>query len=378
MRRVLFLLLLASPPATALAQSSQFGVRGLGLPGRWLSARAAASGGAFGLFDPESSQNPAALGIVPNLTSVFTIDQAYGHRENPAGTASTRDSRFPLLSIAGPVRRNTAALGLSYSNYTDRDFTIETRSVQDLRDVPVSVTDSFSSRGGLSDLRAAGAYRIPNRWLLGVGLHAITGSNRLESRRSFADSAYLTSVQRAEVSYSGVGISVGLIRQFGNQFAVAAMARSDGHVNVDRDSARVGTVDLPYTFGFGFRWQLAPRLQWGAQGIVRTWSAANSDLLQQGGIGAENTYEVAAGAEYTPDLKRPSQRPLRFGAYYATLPFPVVPGEQGHELGMSAGSGIRFAQQRAGIDLSLEHVWRSEGVYRERTFLISIGMSVRP
>jgi hypothetical protein len=250
--------------------------------------------------------------------------------------------------------------------------------VQDLRGVPVGVIDSFSSRGGLSDLRAAGAYRFHDRWLLGLGLHAITGSNRLESRRAFNDSSYLSSVQRAEVSYAGVGVSVGLIRQFGNRFAVAVMARSDGHVNVDRDSARVGTIDLPYTFGLGFRWQPAPKLELATQGMVRTWSAANSDLLQQGGIGAENTFEVAAGAEYTPDLKRPSQRPLRFGAYYARLPFPLVPGEQGHEFGVSAGSGMRFAQQRAGIDLSLEHVWRSEGVYRERAFVVSIGMSVRP
>ena len=33
------------------AQSSQFGIRGLGLPGRELSARSLALGGSFGLFD---------------------------------------------------------------------------------------------------------------------------------------------------------------------------------------------------------------------------------------------------------------------------------------------------------------------------------------
>jgi hypothetical protein len=111
---------------------------------------------------------------------------------------------------------------------------------------------------------------------------------------------------------------------------------------------------------------------------VRTWSAANSDLLQQGGTGAENTFEVAAGAEYIPDLRRPFRRPIRFGARYARLPFPLVPGQQGQEYGISAGSGMRFAQQRGGIDLTLEHVWRSEGVYSERAFLLSLGISVRP
>jgi hypothetical protein len=147
---------------------------------------------------------------------------------------------------------------------------------------------------------------------------------------------------------------------------------------VDRDSARVGTVDLPYTFGLGIRWQPFPQLDLATHTIVRTWSAANSDLLQQGGIGAENTFEVAAGAEYTPDLKRPFRRPIRLGAHYARLPFPLAPGEQGHEFGVSAGTGMRFAQQRGGIDLTLEHIWRSEGVYSERAFVLSVGMSVRP
>lgn len=378
MQRTLTSLLLLLMPGVALAQASQFGVRGLGLPGRGLAARALASGGAFGLFDAESSLNPAALGPVTGLTSVFTVNQGFRHQENPAGTASTRDTRFPQLMIVGPVRESGVALGFSYSNYTDRDFSVATTETIDLRGVPVGVTDSFSSRGGLSDLRAAGAYRIRDRWLLGMGFHVITGSNRLVSRRAFDDSTYLTSRQTAEVSYAGVGVSTGVIHQFGPRFALAAIARSDGHVNVDRDSARVGRVDLPYTFGLGLRWQPVPQLNLAAQSLIRTWSAANSDLLQQGGVGAENTFEVAVGAEYTPDPRRPYRRPLRWGAHYARLPFPLIAGEQGHEFGVAAGSGIRFAQQRGGIDLTVEHVWRSEGVYSERGFVVSAGISVRP
>jgi hypothetical protein len=377
-RRALVIFLLTITPSIAMAQASQFGVRGLGFPGRGLAARAAASGGAFGLFDPESSLNPAALGVIPTLTTVFTINQGFRELENPAGTASNRDTRFPQLMIVGPVRQPPAAIGFSYSNYTDRDFTVATSDTIDLRGVPVGVTDSFSSRGGLSDLRFAGAYRVRDRWMLGAGFHVITGSNRLESRRAFADPNYLSSRQTAEVSYAGIGVSVGVIRQLGPRFAVAVVARSDGHLNVDRDSARVGTIDLPYTFGLGLRWQPAPNLELGAQSIVRTWSGANSDLLQQGGTGAENTFEVAAGAEYIPDLKRPFRRPIRFGAHYARLPFPLVPGEQGHEYGVSAGSGLRFAQQRAGVDFTLEHLWRSEGAHSERAFVVSVGISVRP
>jgi hypothetical protein len=364
-------------PGVSSAQSSQFGVRGLGFPGRELAVRAVGSSGAFGLFDSESSVNPAAIGGVPTLTSVFTVAQSFRNTENPAGTASLRDTRFPHLLVAGPVRR-VAAVGLSYSNYTSRDYELATADTIDLQGVPVAVTDTFSSRGGLSDFRLAGAYRVRDRWVFGGGFHIITGSTRLETHRQFSDSSYLPSVQRAEVSYAGVGLSAGVIRQFGPGLSIAALARTDGHVNVDRDSARVATVDLPYTFGLGVRLQPAAGLELGVQSLLRTWSGANSDLLEQGGTGASNTIEVAAGAQYTPDPKRPYSRPLRLGARYATLPFPLVPGEQGHEVGVSLGSGMRFAQQRAGLDVALEYLWRSEGAYSERAFMLWFGISVRP
>ncbi len=365
-------------PAALSAQSSQFGVRALGIPGRALAVRSLGSGGGFALFDPESSQNPAALASVAALTSVFTITQGFRQLENPAGSASVRDTRFPQVIVAGPIGGLPAAAGFSFSNYSSRDFTLATTSLIDLRGVPTSVSDTLSSRGGLNDFRLAGAYRFGDRWSVGGGFHIISGSNRLTSTRVFGDSNYLSSRQRAELSYTGIGVSLGVTRQFGPSFGLSAMARWDGHVNMDRDSARVGSVDLPYTFGLGLRWRPTAKLNLATQGLFRTWSGANSDLLAMGGTGAQNTLEVAAGAEYVGDPQRPYRRPLRLGARYATLPFPMVTGQQGHEFGVSAGSGVRFAQQRAGIDLAVEHIWRSEGPYTETGFLISFGVSVRP
>jgi hypothetical protein len=213
---------------------------------------------------------------------------------------------------------------------------------------------------------------------VGGAFHVITGSARLSSRRTFEDTTYQAARQRSELSYTGVGVSLGVVRNFGKAFSVAATVRSDGHVNVDRDSSRVGRIDLPYTFGFGVRWRARPKLELASQAVMKTWSAANSDFLEQGGTGADNTVEVALGGEYTPDPQRPGRRPLRFGARYGTLPFLLVPGEQPHELGVSIGTGIRFAQDRAGIDLGLEHVWRSAGEFSERAFLLNLGVTVRP
>jgi hypothetical protein len=361
----------------AAAQSSQLEVRGLGLPGRWISARATATGGAFGMFDSESSLNPAALGSVQTITAGFTGVQSFRSADIPGASASLRESRFPLVTIAGPTKRMPLVLGISYSNYTDRDFTLATSDTLDLRGAPVAVFDSLSSRGGLSDLRVAGAYRL-SRTTLGGGIHIITGSDRLQSRRTFEDASYLPISEKTELSYAGVGASVGVIHQLGGGLAVAALARSDGHVGVDRDSTRVSEMDLPYTFGLGARWQLSPRLALAGQGMVRTWSASNSDLLAAGAPGSENTVDVSIGAEYVGDPKRPSRRPFRLGGHYATLPFLLEAGRQPTEFGVAAGSGIRFAQERGGVDLALEYLSRSAGEFKERVFQVTIGVSVRP
>jgi hypothetical protein len=370
--------ILALWPAMAVSQASQFGVRGLGAPGRALSTRSVASGGAFGMFDAESGLNPAALGGLQVTTATFNGAQSFRTADNPAGSETLRSSRFPHIAFGGPVPGSLFTVGLSYSSYANRDFTVATVDTLVLRDVPVPVSDTLSSRGGLSDLRVAAGYKLGEQRVVGASFHVITGSNRMESRRTFSDDQYLPVLQTAELSYAGVGAEIGAVQRVGPNFWVAASARSDGKVIVDRDSTRVSEVDLPYTLGLGLRWHPSPRLDLATSGIFRTWSGANSDLLASGGTGAENTFEAAVGGEYIGDPRRPYRRPIRIGAHYATLPFPLVPGVQPTEFGVSIGSGARFAQDRAGIDLALEHIWRSAGDFKERGFVLSVGVGVRP
>jgi hypothetical protein len=377
-RRALLLILLAAAPGAAAAQSSQFGARGLGQPGRGISARAIGAAGAFGMFDHESTLNPASLDGMTAVTAVFTGVQAFRSVENPAGSESLRESRFPLVVFAGPVRRFPLVFGVSYSSYAARDFTLATADTLPIRDVLVPVSDSLSARGGISDLRFAASYRVTPGWAVGGGFHLITGSSRTEFRRTFADDSYSPVRQRAELSYGGIGVSVGTVRHFGPDLAVAALVRSDGHVGIDRDSVRVSSVDLPFSFALGARYRVGPKLELATQGILRTWSGANSDLLAEGAPGAKNTVEVSLGGEYIGDPRRPFRRPIRFGARYGTLPFPLTTGEQPKEFGLSLGSGVRFAQQRAGIDLAVEHVWRSAGAFKERALGVTVGVIVKP
>lgn len=370
--------LLSVMAAEGQAQSSQFGIRGLGLPVRPLSPRAIATGGTFGSFDPESSVNPASIASLIRFTTMFTSAQNFRSSTNPLGTASARDNRFPHLMVAGPVNERLTA-ALSISGYTDRNFALGTADTIELRGVPVGVFDTLTSRGGLTDLRLAGGWQ-PNRWLfLGAGVHAITGSNRIDNRRVFTDSSYATALERSELSYFGVGASVGAMVKAGTHFTFAGSFRSDGHLDVERDTTRIARTDLPTSWTVAARWEPSLSASWGVSYHQKNWAASDDDIRAQGGIGAENAYQVSTGIELLKDPRNPGHKPVRFGASYGTLPFPLRAGKQAHEFGLSAGTGIRFIAGRGGVDLSLQQLWRSDGDgFTERATVVTIGFSLRP
>ena len=365
--------------APLAAQSSLFGVRGLGLPGRPLTPRTLSTGGSFGLFDGESDLNPAAIANLKSVVAGFVLAPAWRSWETPAGSASLRGTRFPLMSVGGPVPGTGLGLGISVGSYADRDFRLATSDTIQLRGAPVAVHDTLSALGGLSEIRFAVGYSLSRRTTLGAAVYWITGSSRLSAHRVFEDSTFLPSRQASELSYQGVGVAVGVLHQLSERLQVAALVRSDGRASVERDGRGVFHVDLPYLFSAGVQARPFRRLTLGVAGSYRTWSGANSDLLGQGGVGAHNTLELGVGAEVIRNPRRPSSLPIRFGVRYAELPFPVVPGQRPKELSLSAGTGRRFAQDRAGIELSVEHAWRSEGSsYKERALTIVFGLSIRP
>ncbi|MES2125606.1 MAG: hypothetical protein V4503_13055, partial [Gemmatimonadota bacterium] len=361
-------------------QSSQFGVRGLGLPGRSSSAHSLGLAGAFGLFDGESSLNPAALGSLTQTTSIFTSSATWRTAWNPAGSAATTDARFPQILVGGPIPGTRFAVGVSYSTYADRDFTLVSSGVASPRGVPINVTDTLTSLGGINDLRLAVSYAATPRLLIGGGLHFLTGSNRLQSRRAWEDSSYLPIAERSELSYQGIGFSGGLLFHPVDGLALAATVRQDGTLDVRRDSASAssGKIKLPLSISGAVRVRVHRGLELSAGVTERNWSTADAGLRAEGGIGAQNTLELNGGLELLRNVRRPAQKPLRLGVRYTKLPFLLTPGAQPTEWGVSAGTGLRFAGDRGGIDLALERFQRSQGSeYRERGWTFSLGISVR-
>lgn len=378
MRSLFYLGLACLWALPAAAQSSSFSARGLGYPGRGDSPRAQALGGAFGLFDGLSPDNPAALQQLQSMMATFTLMPEWRSTSGPLGGARQRDTRFPLFLLAGPIKGTRFALGFSYTTYTDRNFTLASVDTAMVRGQQVLLNDTLVSNGGINDLRLAASYRLGPRTAIGGSVHLLTGINRMRLATAFPDTTYQFTSQHTELSYAGVGFSLGLGHQVSNKLSLALMIRSDDQAGVDRDSVRVGNTDLPYAFAAGVRYQANPKLMVVTAATYRTWSAANSDLIVQGGVGAKNTLEAGVGVEYTPNPEQPGRKPLRLGLRYAQLPFLLMPGDQPHEFGATIGSGIRFARGRGALDASLERTWRRSATLKESAWILSLGVTVRP
>jgi hypothetical protein len=366
-------------PAQLAAQSSMFGVRGLGLPGRPLTPRTRATGGAFALFDPESDWNPATIATQTAVTAGFVLAPSRRRWESPGGNASLRETRFPLIYVGGPIPGSRVGLNISIGSYADRDFKLATTGIEHIRGQDVVVTDTLTSLGGMSEVRVATGILIGSKTGIGAGFHFITGSSRQDARRHFADTNFIAIRQTAELSYHGIGLSLGITHQLTPDIRLAAMVRSDTKAKVDLDSTHVFDVDLPFTFSGGAQIRTSRRLTMAFAGSYRTWSGANSDLLAQGGVGSRNTMELNAGAEFTRNLRRPSNLPVRLGVRYAELPFPVIVGAKPKEWSFSLGTGTRFAKERGGVDLTLEQAFRTENDgYKEKALTLLLGLSIRP
>lgn len=379
MRRALLILpLLMLASSRGWAQASEFGTRALGLPVLPLSARAQGLGGGISMFDPEASLNPAAIWLTARGTATFSVRQFWRNSENPFGSTSGNDTQFPLIMVSGPIGSKWD-FGISVAAYTDRTFALALSDTMDIRDVPVGVSDTLISKGGVNDIRGALAYTVSPNFSVGLGLHVLTGTNRIEYRRSFSDSSYVPVRIKTELSFTGPGISAGFTAEPIRRVRLAGMLRWDGDLAYYKDSTRLNSIPMPLTVAGGIMVRAGDRLTVAGHGLYRNWSVSDSALKAQGGLGAQNAAEGTLGVEWSRSGKSPYQFPLRLGVRYAQLPYPVVEGQRGTEVQLSLGTGFRFTANRGSVDLALERAWRSDGGgFKEQTFMLTFGVGIRP
>jgi len=379
-RRVsLVLALTCGVTGGAAAQSSIFGIRGLGIPQGPLSTRAVGMGGSLSLLDGLSATNPAAITSVVGLTTGFNFFQNWRTSTTPGGTGSATDGGFPNVIVVNRVKESPVYLSGSFGSYADRDFGTVTTGTTLVEGVPVQYRDSLESKGGVSDLRLAVGYRKGKTLALGFGFHFITGSNRITLRRAFSDSVLSDVRQRSELAYTAIGLSLGAVFHPTEALLLAAVVRRDGTMNVDLDSLQAYDFSLPWSFAGSAQYRLGGRGILNAEVAYSTWSDANAKLQAVGGIGADNALRASVGAEIATSPARPGTFPIRVGMRTAQLPFPLVPGQQPSEFAVAAGSGMRFAKGHAAVDLALERIWRSaDGGFSEDAWVLSLGLVLKP
>jgi hypothetical protein len=362
----------------AEAQTSVYGVLGVGFPGRPLSIRARALGGSTGPTDAGSAVNPAALALNSRL-SVSGISQTTG-RNYEAGDVSVeslRDTRFPFAMITGPLPASPLAVGISYSLYFERSYDIETVDTVLLRGEEVVVSDRLKSDGGVADLRGALAWYVSPRLQIGAGLHLLSGSTREELQREFDNPLYTPVEQRGDVDYSGWAVSAGAVVTPASKLRIGLSARRDSRLSFSDQLLPAIEVQLPWTFSGTVVWAPMRVLRWAVMGEYRTWSEARDDVPEGITLSVFDTWEVGSGIEIGGPELGGSAFPLRIGVRYAALPFSPI-DDQPTELDLSAGSGVLFANNRALLEFAVERVIRDGGGASERAWQIAFGLTLRP
>jgi len=361
-RAGVFLLLLGAP-AAAPAQDSQYGIQGLGTPGRGESVRARSTGGAFAPFDPFSPLLEASLADVRRLAAGVTAATSWRSVEVAGTDASLRATRFPALVIAGPITRRIVIAG-GFGTYLDKSFGVVTHDTIDIRGQPVGVRDEITSDGAVADLRFAAAARVHPRLAIGVALHGLTGSTRLAAVRTFDDSLYRTSTAREEIAYGGLGGSASALVDLTRDLRVAGWIRSDRKLTADVRGRTTSTTDLPVAFGGGVRWRAGTEAVVAGAVAWRRWRGAGPD--------AHDTFAWSVGGEVGS-----VESPLRLGVRGGQLPFG--PGAKAPtEFGVAAGLGKQFSGGRGRLDFGLERLERKGGGLTERVWTFVLGVTVRP
>jgi hypothetical protein len=359
-------LLAVRPSGRLAAQDSQFGIRGLGTPGKWESVRARSAGGAFAPFDAFSPLLDASLADARRMSASVTSGTSWRSFEAGGADQSLRGTRFPAMVIAGPLTKRLV-LGGGFSTYLDRSFGIITHDTIDLRGVQQPITDEVTSDGAVTDLRLAVGLRVHRRIAIGAGLHLLTGSSRVVATRTFTDTTYRTSSARDEVAYEGRGGSVSTLIDLTSALRVAGWFRSDSKLRADVSGRTAAENDLPVQYGAGVLWR--PGGQASVAGTVawRNWGSVGPSAAPN----SHDTFNWSVGAELGT-----ASSPFRFGIRGGQLPFGV--GKAPTEVGYSAGLGRQFSQGRGRLDLGLERLERKGSGVTERVWTLLLGLTVRP
>jgi hypothetical protein len=375
------LLALAAPDARA--QDSVFGIRGLGFLGRPVSARSAGMGGGTAIFDGSSAVSPASVAAFHGLVG-WAVAAGSAHSFDPGtGEVSLSAMRFPTFGFASSVG-SRVALGVSVSDYLNRNWDVQQADTVMPRDSALPVTDRTRSLGGVSDIRFAAAYRISSHLAVGVGLHVLSGAARTAVQRDFgSDTAYSTFYQATQTDFHGVGVSVGVFVTPAPQVVLGASARFNGRLSATNPGGKA-SVRLPTELNAGLYVVPVDGVTLATTIGHANWSVAASDLEAAGQGPSRDVWSVGIGAEVALLRMLGGVTPLRVGYRWRQLPFLVGTDSLNQhtdalsEQAVSGGISVVLAGGRATVDVAVEAGSRTAGALTERFRTMLVGLSIIP
>lgn len=378
---VLAALLACAGASRAAAQDSVFGIRGLGLLDRGVSGKSAALGGGYVVFDPSAAVNPASLAGWHTTAGWAVGAGSFRSFDYGTGTSSLSATRFPVVGFAGGIGEKVV-VAITASDYLDRNWSVQQTDTVSPRGTPVVASDNTQSAGGVTDLRLAMAYRLPNI-TVGFGAHVLTGSTNTSVSRQFPDdSAFVSYTQAQTTNYAGVGFSAGALVSPLPGLVTGASVRVNGRLRATTTDT-AADVPMPVEVNAGFYDQPLPGLAVAGTVGWASWSRAAGALAAAGQARSRDVWSVGLGVEV--GVLRLGRRPLplRFGYRWRQLPFPIggdatTPGPALSEHAVTTGLGFDTAGGRATVDLGLDIGSRAAGTLSESFTTLYVGLTIRP
>jgi len=370
-----------------LAAQSLFSAAGLGLPVEALDGRSRALGNVgLGLPGPEvSTTDPAALGLLPAATAVFTSQPSWVDYSHPGGgdSGSFQSTRFPMIGVAYPAGK-MGMMAVTFSSFLDQRFRADRPVTFDLPEGPADATDSFVSDGGVSRVNLSWGRVFGARFSTGVSVGRYSGHVVRRLQRVFDDLSIDATAEPYQAggrwSYSGTSVTGGGAAQFGQFARVAASMTWSGTLRAEASGDTRGvdaSYSLPLTLRLGGSAVLAPGLMVNASLSRSDWTDAGADMATGRTIG--NATDYGFGVELSRASILGRRAPLRFGYHSADLPF-FSDGGAVSESAFSGGLGLVLNEQAelvlASVDLGLERGERKDASLVERFWRATLTLRV--
>jgi hypothetical protein len=348
--------------------------QGLGYPTGQMSARAEGTGGAVADFDALSLVSPAAIGGVGASVLFFQYSPEFRRVTAGSATASTTTARFPLVSGILPLGQ-TWALGLSSSTFFDRSSETSLVRRQLVGADSVNETELTKTLGAINDVRVALAWAGTPKVRVGGGLHVFSGSNRVTLSQLFPDSSkYISTSQRATLSFTGFAASAGIEIRPSRSIGLAIAGRKGGDLRASSGDTAIGRARLPDHYSASASYDGITGANISARVAHDNWSSLSSIGTNVQGF---DSWDYSFGGEASGPRVMQRLIVMRAGARFRTLPFGFN-GQKVSETSFMGGLGVPLARDRAAFDFTVQHAARSASGINERGLILSFGLRVSP